>query len=257
LHTSTAVRTNFSIRQGPARRGPTRRSCVSCHTGSAMPWPPELRRFAEKAGLAAAEERRSRPEPPHRHWAEFGYTSIRLMYDSDDDKKASRAGPSRVNALSSRATTPRRKRVAEQAHANGAETSVENQTMEGSDAGSWTAQLRPRPWERTSPRVRAACRDRPLARPRILTKRSTTWLLRGVRCSATYLRRPFPRRACTNRLWISSLEKRERLLSADQKRKSSTPLAARRADGVWASSCGNFKRVDGTPLAKRPSIPTG
>jgi hypothetical protein len=237
--------------------GADRTSCVSCHTGISYALArPELRRFAEKPGPAAAEERTiAAASRRGEHWAELDSPRFRLMYDSDDDKKAeSRGTEAVVNALVlARDDGTRGRKASSSATRTALQHLWKTQTTEGRDAGSWDwLNFGLQPWEGDGSRVFGAALAAIAvgSAPGYLDQELDEATSRGVRSLRDYLRRRFPDESLYNRLWILEASTTWKdLLSADQKRQVIDQLlAARRADGGWTlASFGNFKRVDGTP----------
>jgi squalene-hopene/tetraprenyl-beta-curcumene cyclase len=240
--------------------GADKTTCVSCHTGiSYVLAHPDLRRFAEKPGPAAAEERTIAAVSLRvEHWAELDTPRFRLMYDSDDDKKAeSRGTEAVVNALILARDDATHKRDAPSAATRTALQHLwKTQAMEGSAAGSWDwLNFGLAPWEADGSRAFGAALAAIAvgSAPGYLDQKHDEATSRGIRSLRDYLRRGFPEESLYNRLWILEASTTWKdLLSADQKRQVIDQLlAARRADGGWAlASLGNFKRVDGTPQAQ-------
>src|SRR5262249_14356946 len=96
LHARQDARSRFAT--AARGEGADRTTCVSCHTGISYALArPALGRFTEGPDPSAPEERmiaavRLRVE----HWAELDSPRFRLMYDSDDRKKAESRGTQAV-----------------------------------------------------------------------------------------------------------------------------------------------------------------
>ena len=235
-------------------------SCVSCHTGISYALArPSLRGFAPSPGPAAPEGRMIAAVGLRvEHWAELDSPRFRLMYDSDDRKKAESRGTEAVlNAL-----ILARDDASSGREAPGAATRTalqhlwEAQAADGSDAGSWDwLNFGLGPWEADGSRAFGA------ALAAIAVGSASGYLgqglddraSRGVRSLRDYLRRRFPEETLYNRVWILEASTTfEGLLSAEQGREVVDQLlAVRREDGGWSlAALGPFERVDGTPQAR-------
>jgi hypothetical protein len=240
--------------------GADRTTCVSCHTGISYALArPALGRFTAGADPSAPEERmiaavRLRVE----HWAELDSPRFRLMYDSDDRKKAESRGTEAVfNALILARDDAARGRAAAGAATREALRHLwATQAAGGSDAGSWDwINFGLEPWEASGSRAFGAALaaiavgTAPGYLDRGLDERAS----RGVTSLRDYLRRRFPEERLYNRLWILEASKMlEGLLSADQMREVVDQLLAlQRDDGGWAlATLGGYERVDGTAQAR-------
>ena len=119
-----------------------RTSCVSCHTGVSYALArPALRRFAAQPGPAAAgEQMLAAVNLRFALWAELDSPRFRLMYDSDDRKKAQSRGTEAVlNALILARDDATRGRNALSANTRTAlQLLWQTQTKDGKAAGSLT-----------------------------------------------------------------------------------------------------------------------
>ena len=142
---------------------------MSCHTGLSYALArPALRRFTAETGPATAEERMlAAVNLRVAHWDELDTPRFRLMYDSDDNKRAESRGTEAVlNALILARDDAARGRSAPSVNAR---TSFQHlwqtQTKDGKAAGSWDwLNFGLAPWEANGSRTFGVALARP-ARP--------------------------------------------------------------------------------------------
>jgi len=246
----------------PAQRGKEadKTSCVSCHTGIGYALArPAMRRLDPKSAPVPAQDRMIAAVGLRvGHRAELDSPRFRLMYDSDDRKKAESRGTEAVlNALILASDDAGCGRKAPGTATRAALQHLwEAQKTEGGAAGSWDwLNFGLEPWEADdSPAFGAALAAIAVASaPGYLDRGLDERASRGVRSLRDYLRLRFPKESLYNRLWILEASATfEGLLSADQKREVIDQLlAVRRDDGGWSlAALGAFERVDGTPQAR-------
>jgi squalene-hopene/tetraprenyl-beta-curcumene cyclase len=240
--------------------GVDRTSCVGCHTGVSYALArPALRRFAAQPDPAAAEERMlAAVNLRVAHWAELDSPRFRLMYDSDDRKKAESRGTEAIlNALLLARDAAARGRSAPSANTRTAFQRLwKTQTKEGKAAGSWEwLNFGLAPWEASDSRAfgaalaALAAGSAPGYREQGLDEEAS----RGLGALRDYLCRRFPAESLYNRLWIPEAATIwNDLLSADQRREVVDQLVAVQRDdsGRALATFGNFQRVDGTAQAR-------
>jgi squalene-hopene/tetraprenyl-beta-curcumene cyclase len=256
------ARTDDWSRFASAQRGEgaDRTSCLSCHSGLSYALArPALRRFVAETGPAAAEERMlAAVNVRVAHWDELDSPRFRLMYDSDDWKKAESRGTEAVlNALILARDDAASGRSAPSANTRRALRNLwKTQTKDGKAAGSWDwLNFGLAPWEAKDSRAFGAALaalavgSAPGYRDQGLDEEAA----RGLGTLRDYLRRRFLEETLYNRLWIlEAATTWNDLLSADQRRDVVDQLVAvQRDDGGWAlATLGNFQRVDGTAQAR-------
>ena len=240
--------------------GADRTTCVSCHTGISYALArPALGRFTAGPGRAAPEERMlAQVGRRVEHWAALDSPRFRLMYDSDDRKKAESRGTEAVlNALVLARDDAARGRATIGAATQAALRHLwATQATSGSDAGSWDwLNFGLEPWEANDSRPFGAALAAIAvgSAPGYLNGELDDVAARGVARLRDYLRRRFPEEGLYNRLWILEASNAvPGLLSADQGRAVVDQLLAlQREDGGWAlADLGDFERVDGTDQAR-------
>lgn len=236
--------------------GADKTTCVSCHTGISYTLArPSLRKFDADPDPSAPEEKiisavRLRVE----HWEGLESARFRLMYDTDDRKKAeSRGTEAVINALIlARDDAARGRATASTLTRTALRHLWATQLTSGTHAGSWDwLDFGLAPWEAGGSRAfgaslaALAVGSAPGYPEGSLDERAS----RGVGLLRDYLRRRFPEESLYNRLWIlEASTKFEGLLSPEEKREVvGQLLALQREDGGWAlAPLGGFKRVDGT-----------
>jgi squalene-hopene/tetraprenyl-beta-curcumene cyclase len=233
-----------------------RTTCVSCHTGISYALTRSALGRFDAGPVPAPGEERVLADVARRvmHWQELDSPPFRLMYDSDDRKKAeSRGTEAVINALLLARDDAVRGRSTSSAPARAALRYLwATQTTEGSDAGSWDwLNFGLAPWEARSSRAFGAS----LAAiaigtaPGYLDVPENDGSARGISLLRDYLRRRFPVESVYNRIWLlEASAKLDGLLTPGQTREVIAQLLAlQRADGGWAlASLGPFQRVDGT-----------
>jgi squalene-hopene/tetraprenyl-beta-curcumene cyclase len=239
--------------------GADRTSCLSCHTGVSYALArPALRRFTAETGPATAEERMlAAVNLRVAHWDDLDTPRFRLMYDSDDRKKAESRGTEAVlNALILARDDAACGRSGPSASTRTAFQQLwQTQTKEGKAAGSWDwLNFGLAPWEANDSRAFGAALaalavgSAPGYREQGLDEEAS----RGLGALRDYLRRRFPEETLYNRLWIlEAATTWNDLLSVDQRREVVDQLVPiQRDDGGWAlATLGKFPRVDGTVQA--------
>jgi hypothetical protein len=242
--------------------GATKTTCVSCHTGIGYALArTALGRFTAKPGPSEREETilshaRRRTE----HWSDLDSPQYRLMYDSDDRKKAEARGTEAViNAL----LLARRDAAAARAEPSAGTTQAieilwATQTETGPDAGSWDwLNFGLEPWEADDSRAFGAA----LAAiavgsvPRYFDQKLDEAGERGVRLLRAYLRRRMPSENLHNRSWIleASTVMKDILSAEEQGKIVHELLAAQHEDGGWSlADFGDFDRVDGSAQVRDP-----
>ena len=236
--------------------GADKTTCVSCHTGISYTLArPSLRKFNADPGPSAREEKIvSAVSLRVEHWEGLDSARFRLMYDSDDRKKAeSRGTEAVINALVlARDDATRGRATASTLTRTALRHLWAAQLTSGPHAGSWDwLDFGLAPWEAGGSRAFGASLAALAvgSAPGCLEGSLDEGASRGVDLLRDYVRRRFPEETLYNRLWIlEASTKFEGLLSPEEKREVVEQLLAlQREDGGWAlAPLGGFQRVDGT-----------
>lgn len=236
--------------------GASRTVCVSCHTGVSYALArPVLGQFTASTERSASEERLiGAVELRTARWDELDSPRFRLMYDSNERKKAqSRGTEAVINALILARDDATRARSEPAASTRAALQHLwKTQSKDGSEAGSWDwLDFGLEPWEADGSRVfgTALAAMAVGAAPGYRDGELDDEAARGLMLLREYLRRRFADESAYHRLWILEASRSmPGLLSPDQKRAVIEQLVSlRRDDGGWAlATLGPFERVDGS-----------
>jgi squalene-hopene/tetraprenyl-beta-curcumene cyclase len=249
----------FAFPSADRGRGEDKITCLSCHT--LLPFAlarPVLRRLASGEQPAGLEERTlAQVRRRVAHWDELDTPRFRLLYDSDDEKKAESRGTEAVLSAWILARDDRDRGLPgpSESTRQSLRHVWSTQLVEGEEKGSWPwINFGMGPWESdASPyygaavaaiAVGTAVPDRGVdneARPRARIE-----LLRD------YLRRRYQDQDLHNRLWaLWASTTLDGLLSAGERDQLiGQVLAKQRDDGGWRlASFGDYTRQDHTPQA--------